>query len=266
MRLLAVESAFEACSVALWQEGAVVERFHAGPRGHAEHLLPFVETLLAEAELGLSALDGVAFSRGPGSFTSLRIGIGVVQGLAFGADLPVWPVSSLRVTAQAAATHGVQQALVAVDARMNEVFSGAFVLRDGLMQAVSDERVGPAVDVLATRIARSAGLGRDAGWAGVGNGFERFAALAAVDTEAAFRGEDRTHAAEAQSPEIVRKAALSTELRIASRYPALVPRASLLALLAAAEWDPEKACSAPEAQPVYLRDRVAEKPGAGPGS
>lgn len=227
MKLLAVESAFEPCSVALWQDGQVDERFHAGPRGHAEHLLPFVEDLLGATGLALADLDGIAFSRGPGSFTSLRIGIGVVQGLAWGAGLPVWPVSSLRVVAQGVLVEGVERAVVAMDARMDEVFSGCFERSGAVMVPAGPEGVGPA----------GAALPAEArGWAGVGNGFERFDVLAGAP--------------------------------VSARYPEAVPRASVLAALAAAEWTEEAALPANRAQPVYLRDRVAEKPSRskGPGS
>ena len=94
MKLLAIETATETVSVALELNGEVHERYLHAPRQHAELLLPWVEELLAEAGVGFSVLDAIAFSRGPGSFTSLRIGIGVVQGLAWASDCPVIPVSS----------------------------------------------------------------------------------------------------------------------------------------------------------------------------
>ena len=86
---LSIETSSEACSVALRIVGDTRERFELAPRRHAELILPMMLSLLAEAELTLGQLDGIAFGRGPGSFTSLRIGIGVVQGLAWGSDLPV---------------------------------------------------------------------------------------------------------------------------------------------------------------------------------
>ena len=107
MNLLAIETATETCSVALSINGEVMELYEHAPRQHAELLLPWVRQLLAEAGLTFNSLDGIAFSRGPGSFTSLRIGIGVVQGLAWASDLPVVPVSSLAATAQAAVGEGV---------------------------------------------------------------------------------------------------------------------------------------------------------------
>ena len=121
MKLLAIETATESCSVALSVEGQVFERSIVSPRAHADLLLPWVEELLSEGKLTLKELDAIAFSRGPGSFTSLRIGIGATQGLAWGADIPVVPVSSLQSAAQASVERGVTAAIVALDARMNEV-------------------------------------------------------------------------------------------------------------------------------------------------
>jgi len=223
MKLLAIETAFEACSVALATDGEVHERFELAPRKHAESLLPWVSELLAEGGVKLNQLDALAFSRGPGSFTSLRIGIGVVQGLAWGSGVPVVPVSSLLVTAQAAAAEGVRQAIVAMDARMSEVFCGRFRLdENGLMQAFGVETV-----CAPQRVAEL----DSAGWSGVGNGFERYPELAGFSKQL-----DAVH-------------------------PHVWPRAAVMIPLATAWLEQNKPLPAQQAQPVYIRDLVAQKPG-----
>lgn len=143
MKILAVDTATEACSAALRIGEETVERFEVLGRGHAERLLPMVQEVLAEAGIALSALDGIAFGRGPGSFTGLRIGAGVTQGLAFGAGLRVVPVSDLAaLAAQAAAASGHQHVLACLDARMAQVYWAAFDCADaGAPRALTPEAV-----------------------------------------------------------------------------------------------------------------------------
>ncbi len=122
MRILALDTATEACSAALLLHGEVLERYEVLGRGHAERLLPMVQEVLAEGGVALAALDAVAFGRGPGAFTGLRIAAGVTQGLAFGAGLPVVPVSDLAaLAARAAVHHGRRHVLACLDARMGQV-------------------------------------------------------------------------------------------------------------------------------------------------
>ena len=149
MRILALDTATEACSAALSVDGVVSERYEVIGRGHAERLLPMVQELLAEAGVALAALDGIAFGRGPGSFTGLRIGAGVTQGLAFGAGLRVVPVSDLAALAsRAARLRGERFVLACLDARMAQVYWAAYDCADPAApvaltpEAVSDpERV-----------------------------------------------------------------------------------------------------------------------------
>ena len=221
MNLLAIETATETCSVALTVNGEVLERYQHAPRQHAELLLPWVEQIMAEAGISFAALDAVAFSRGPGSFTSLRIGIGVVQGLAWASDLPVIPVSSLAATAQTAVKEGVRSALVALDARMNEVFTGSFEAdSNGLMMPVAAEKVCPPENVQAPVRPDTYGIGI---------GFERYNALDAL-------------------------AEHLIEIR-----PDVWPKASSVLQLAQGWLNSNKPLSAEHAQPVYLRDNVAKK-------
>lgn len=225
MNILAIETATESCSVALSRDGRLTERSSVAPRQHASLLLPWVEALLAEADVRLEDLDALAFSRGPGSFTSLRIGIGVTQGLAWGAGLPVIPVSSLQSAAQAAANLGLEAVVVALDARMEEVFWGCFERdADGLMQPAGEERVTAPGEVV---------LPGPGNWSAVGNGFDRFDELKKLGSSL-----ESVHA------ELWPQAAAMIPLAIYwAAHHALLP--------------------AEQAQPVYLRDKVAEKPEAG---
>lgn len=131
--ILAIDTSGEACSVALSVKGEVAEIFEVIPRLHARKLLPMVQSILAESELTLSSLNAIAFGRGPGSFTGLRICAGVAQGLAFGADLPTLPVSSLAALAQGVyRAHGAEQIMTLLDARMDELYFGCYEIKQGL--------------------------------------------------------------------------------------------------------------------------------------
>jgi len=165
MKLLAVETSTEACSVAISLDGKIHERIDHGQH-HSNVILGMVQQVLAESGLSLKQLDAIAFSRGPGSFTSLRIGAGVVQGLAFGANLPVVPVSSLAVLAQGV---DASKVLAAFDARMNQVYWGAYVRNEkGLVELEGQEIViAPAV----------VPLPEGSGWVGAGSGWDQYAAI-----------------------------------------------------------------------------------------
>ena len=136
MNILALDTSTEACSVALQQGESVVEVFEVSANRHSQLLLPMVEQITAEAGITLAQCDAIAFGRGPGSFTGLRIGVGVVQGLAFGADLPVIPVSSLHALAN---RMGSRHVLAAFDARMGQIYWALFQAdADGPMHAVTE--------------------------------------------------------------------------------------------------------------------------------
>ncbi len=168
MKLLALDTTESACSAALLIDGHATQRFRDEPRAHGRLILGMIDALLAEAGLDPSRLDAIAFARGPGSFTGLRIAAGVTQGIAFGADLPVYPVSSLRALAQGVhRERGASRVFAALDARMHEIYCGAFGLEDGVMQALDDERVirpdRLCIDTAATT-----------GWVGAGSGWRAY--------------------------------------------------------------------------------------------
>ncbi|MDI9229458.1 tRNA (adenosine(37)-N6)-threonylcarbamoyltransferase complex dimerization subunit type 1 TsaB, partial [Serratia bockelmannii] len=122
-RILALDTATEACSAALLNQQQIYARFEIAPRDHTQRILPLVQELLQVQQLELTALDALAFGRGPGSFTGVRIGIGIAQGLALGANLPMIGVSSLATMAQGAwRLTGATRVLAAIDARMGEVY------------------------------------------------------------------------------------------------------------------------------------------------
>ncbi len=229
MKILALDAATEHCSAALWQHGELAGIEQRAVRDHGGQLLAMVERLLAEAALALPALDAIAFGRGPGAFTGVRLAASVTQGLAFAAGLPVIPVSDLRALAQQLmdAPAAPRRVLACQDARMGEVYWAGFGRADGCAQAETDEAVAPPMTMLA---AVRQWLG-EAGAGGAGSGFEAYPELAALG------------------------------VRLAPLSPALRPRAREIALLAA--HDGAAAAVAPElAVPVYLRDDVAAVPAA----
>ncbi|WP_263141295.1 tRNA (adenosine(37)-N6)-threonylcarbamoyltransferase complex dimerization subunit type 1 TsaB [Pseudomonas sp. RIT-PI-AD] len=217
--LLALDTATEACSVALLHDGRVLSHYEVIPRLHAQRLLPMIQTLLAEAGIGLAALDAIAFGRGPGAFTGVRIAVGVVQGLAFALERPVLPVSNLAALAQRAwRERGARQVATAIDARMDEVYWGCYRLEAEEMRLAGEEAVLPP---------ERAHLPADAtgDWFGAGTGWGTF-------------GE--------RLPSTV-----------AGRDGTLLPHAEDLLSLARHAWTRGEALPAEEAQPVYLRDSVA---------
>ncbi|MCX8086507.1 MAG: tRNA (adenosine(37)-N6)-threonylcarbamoyltransferase complex dimerization subunit type 1 TsaB [Rhodocyclaceae bacterium] len=159
MKLLAFEASTRRLSVALWVEGELLERSSDLPNGGSELLLPWARELLAAAGRSLAELDGLAFGAGPGSFTGLRLACGVAQGLAFGLDLPVVAVPTL---AALALTAGEGKVLACLDARMNEVYLGAY--------AVSGDK---AVELMPPKVGagQTAPLPEGEGFRGAGDGF-----------------------------------------------------------------------------------------------
>ena len=168
MKLLAIDTSEDACSAALCVGDEILERFEIAPRRHSELILPMMDDLLAEAGLSLGGLDALAFARGPGSFTGVRIATSIIQGVALGADLAVVPVSSLQALAQGARrVHGAGQVLSALDARMREVYWGAYRADDaGIMTVVVNEAVCAPGEVT---------VPEGSGWFGAGSAWGAYA-------------------------------------------------------------------------------------------
>ena len=226
MKLLAIETASDACSCALLTDESCFERFSVAPRQHAELVLPMVQELLDEAGLALTNLDALAFGRGPGSFTGVRVAAGVIQGLAYGADLPVVPVSSLQALAQGAYREsGSARVLAAFDARMGEVYWGVYEENgSGLMIARMDDLVS-APDAVP--------LPSGGGWLGVGEGWGTYACVLAERMGGCLAGSE----------------------------PDRLARALDVATLASAAYARGDSVTAALALPVYIRDKVARKRG-----
>ncbi len=174
MKLLALDTSTEACSVALQLGADILSLDEVCPQQHSKRVLPMVQQLLNQAGVALKDLDGIVFGRGPGSFTGVRIGVGVAQGLAFGAGLPLYGVSTLAAMAQAAQRlHGADKVVAAIDARMAEVYLGCYQLdANGLMQLLGTEIARKPLELAAADIPLSFGT---APVFGVGTGFQTYA-------------------------------------------------------------------------------------------
>ena len=226
MNYLAIDASTEACSVALQVNDQVYSRYELCPQSHSLRLLPMIDAVLAEANITLSALNGLIFGQGPGSFTGVRIGVGVAQGLAFSADLPVVGVSSLQAMAQQAyIDHGEEQVIAAIDARMAEVYNGYFQLdENNIMQAQQTEAVTPPAELgeLLASIIDKPSYAVGSGWDAYP---EALAELKRNDT----------------SPTI------------------LFPSATAMLVVGAHKFSLGQGVNAEHAQPVYVRDTVSWK-------
>ena len=153
-KILALDASTDACSVALYIDGAATHIFELAAKSHTQRLLPMVDEILRAANCSLQDLNAIAYGRGPGSFTGLRICMGVVQGLAFGANLPVIPISTLQAMAQGFLVDNPNTSLpllVALDARMDEIYWGLFNA-DNIPTTLSGEFVMKPADVCAQEI------------------------------------------------------------------------------------------------------------------
>ena len=172
MKILGIETTTDACSCALLVGTECEGRFELAPRRHSELVLPMVAELTAQAGVQLGDVDAIAFGRGPGSFTGLRIAAGVAQGLAFAADLPVVPVSSLQVLAQGVArTHAHPRVLAALDARIREIYWGMYAQdENGIMTPLAPDAVCAP---------QAAQVPETGAWLGSGQGWSVYASVLA---------------------------------------------------------------------------------------
>jgi len=216
-RILAIETSTETCSVALLADGMVRHRSVPASSGHSERILPLIRELLDEADTSLTTLDAIAYGAGPGAFTGLRLACGVAQGLAFGAGLPVLGVGSLEALAWAS---GKPRVYAALDARMNEVYFAAYRIKAFDLE----EELAPGV-----AHAGEAGLPAGQGWFGCGSGFSAYGVELAKRLGPALSDFDS----------------------------ALLPDASAVAQLAAARLETQAGLDPFEAQPAYVRQKVA---------
>jgi len=220
VKLLAIETATDACSAALSIDGELRERFEIAPRAHTELILPMIDELMAEAGITISQMDAMAFGRGPGAFTGVRIAVGVTQGIAFAVDLPVVPVSTLAALAQGTREDRV---LAALDARMDEVYWGAYQRNAaGLMEQVGEECVSPPDEVPCPP-------GND--WRGAGAGWLAYEARLLACCAGQVTSWDGTG----------------------------FPHAGDVARLGIAGYEAGQGVNAEQALPVYLRDKVTWK-------
>ncbi len=220
--ILALDSSTDACSAALLLDGRLISRFEIATKSHTQRLLPMVDELLQGENLTLTDLDALALGRGPGSFTGLRICMGVVQGLAYGSGLPVVPVSTLEAMALAFTREnpGYQGVVLpALDARMGEVYWSAYQVQDDKLTPQLEEAVSPPVRLLDYLRSTPGQF-----LAGVGSGWSY--------------------------PELA-------EFELTTKHLAGCPRAEEIALIAAHQFALGRALPIEQVQPVYLRDSVS---------
>lgn len=225
MKILAIETASEACSAALLCDDDVVERFEVAPRKHNELILPMCESVLAECSISLKQLDAIAFGCGPGAFTGVRIAAGVTQGIAYAHDLPVALVSTLANLALQAMVEEADRKCVlpAIDARMDEIYWAIYQRTDDdLVELVGPERV-QAPDNLE--------IGADKISYGLGSGWKTYQSVLQQQTQLQDKNVDVT----------------------------ALPRARFTALLGKEKFMQQQIVGAADALPVYLRDNVVHQ-------
>lgn len=228
MNILALDTSSDACSAAVLVDEHCYAEFVVEPRAHTRLILPMIEQVLQQAGLELQQIDALAFGRGPGAFTGVRIATGIVQGLALAAAKPVVPVSTLAALAQQAyREQQAEQVLVAVDARMGEVYWGQYALADGVMQLQGEEYVLAPADAPLPDSNSALDSGN---WLAVGSGWREYADV----LQSRFSACTATYQTD------------------------YLPRAEYIAELALTGWERGEAVDAELAQPIYLRNKVAQ--------
>lgn len=223
MKILALDTSTEACSAALALDGEITERFALAPREHTTLILPMLDELLAAAGMTVTQLDGIAFGCGPGSFTGVRIAASITQGIAFGAELPVVPISSLAALAQGVyRDRGMPRVLVALDARMGEVYWGVYQNSQGCMRAADNDGLYAPEQVP---------IPEESSWFGAGSGWGSYSTLLRQRLADKLIGEEAEH----------------------------YPRAYDVAQLALEEFKLGHVVCAEQALPLYLRNEVTWK-------
>jgi tRNA threonylcarbamoyladenosine biosynthesis protein TsaB len=229
MKILAIDTATEACSAALLIDAKVTTLYRLAPREHSRLILKMIDELLSDARLSVSDIDAIAFGRGPGSFMGLRIAAGVVQGIAFAHDIPVIPISTLKAIAQRACDEtGSQYILAAIDARMDEVYWAVYYQKEQLWHLYGEETVISPEKVFLDELP-----GRpDQPWVAAGTGWGSY--------------KDRL--------------LQTVNCPLQTILPECFPSAEVIVKLAATELKAGNTVTAAEAIPVYLRNDVAKKP------
>jgi len=253
MRVLALDTSTEYCSVALWHDGAVLERSELAGQKHSELLIDMLDALLNEAGVKLAQVDGIAFGKGPGSFTGVRIACGSTQGLAFGANLPVAGVCTLEALAEAS---GKSRVIAALDARMGEIYHAVYEKHGAVWTVVSEpclckpEDAPKVGNLLSANTKGRQSTPQQAGcgvgtanaeltpppvpgesWFGAGSGFATHGNALAERYAGQLSGIDA----------------------------GMVPQAAAIAALGAMQFAAGRGVDAAQALPLYLRDKVALK-------
>lgn len=224
--ILAIETATEACSAALVIGDKITTRFEIAPREHTKLILNMMKDVLAQAGVKLAQVDAIAFSRGPGAFTGVRIATGVAHGVALSIDKPLLPISTLAAIAQQMhEEQGAEHCLAAIDARMEEIYWGTYSIENGLMRLQGEEAVNKPEVLQAAALS----VAEDTEWMTAGSGWDAYEQQ--LDT---------------------------ANISNLKKVDNILPSAQYIARLAVKDYQDGKAVDAEQAQPIYLRDKVAQ--------